>query len=83
LRVLHIDSILAIPVWGYIVWCVCVGGGGGCEGVYVPTCGECDLLWGPVIMVNYENGGGVCVFFGCHSGPVDGFYGCLVIRGVG
>jgi hypothetical protein len=41
------------------------------------------LLWGPVIMVNYENGGGVCVFFGCHSGPVDGFYGCLVIRGVG
>jgi hypothetical protein len=38
--------------------------GNGCKGVYVATCGEWDLLWGPVIMVNYENGGGVCVFFG-------------------
>ena len=43
---------------------------------------EWDLLWGPVIVVDYEDGDCVCVFFGCHSGPMDGFYGCFVVCGV-
>ena len=33
-------------------------------------------------MVNYEDGDSVCVFFGCHSGPVDGFHCLVVIRGL-
>ena len=57
--------------------------GDGCKGVDVATCGEWYLLWGPVIMVDYENGDGICVFFDYHSGPVDGFYSCFVVRGVG
>ena len=56
--------------------------GDGCEGVYVTMCGKLDLLWGSVIMVNYEDGGSVCVFFGCHSGPMDGFHCRIVIHGV-
>ena len=43
--------------------------------------GKLDLLWGPMIMVNYENGGSVRVFFGYHSSPVDGFHCRVVICG--
>ena len=33
-------------------------------------------------MVNYEDGDSVRIFFGCHSGPVDGFHCLVVIRGL-
>ena len=46
--------------------------------MYIVTCGKTDLLWGPVIMNNYEEGGSVCVFLGCHYGLVDGFH-CRVV----
>ena len=54
----------------------------GGEGVYVAIRVEWDLLWGPVIVVNYEDGGVVCVFFGNHSRPLDGFHSRVVICGV-
>ena len=54
----------------------------GCKGVYVTICGKWDLLWGPVIMVKHEDGGSVCVFFGYHYGPMDGFHSRVVIRGI-
>ena len=56
--------------------------GDGHKGVYVAIIVECDLLWGPVIVVDYEDGGCVGVFLSCHSGLVDGFHGCVVIRRV-
>jgi hypothetical protein len=56
--------------------------GDGSNCMYVSMCIKWDLLWGPVIVVNYEDGGSVCIFFGCHSCPVDGFHGSVVIRGV-
>ena len=46
--------------------------------MYVVIGGEVNLLRGPVIMVNYEDGGSICDFLGCHSGPVDGFH-CRVV----
>ena len=56
--------------------------GEGCNGVYITVCVKWNFLWGPVVVVNFKDGGGVDIFFGCHSCPVDGFYGSVVIRGV-
>ena len=44
---------------------------------------ENKLLWGPVIMINYKDGSGVCVFFGCHSSPTNSFHDRAVICRVG
>ena len=69
--------IIFWPFWRgvilYDVW------GDGREGVYVVVIVECDLLCGPVVVVDYEDGGCVGVFHGCHSSPVDGFHGCVVV----
>lgn len=66
MMVLRIGRPLWCGVVLYGVW------GDGWEGVYVAILGECDLLWGLVIVVNYEDGG-------YHSGPMDGFHGRGVI----
>ena len=50
--------------------------------MYVNICGKCDLLWCPVIMVNYEDGGSIFNFFGCHSGPVNGFDSCIMVNDI-
>ena len=44
--------------------------------------GEVNLLRGPVIVVNYEDGGRICVCLGCHSDPVEGFHCRVMVYGV-
>ena len=39
-------------------------------------CCDVQSLWFIIRMVSC-----VCIFFSGHSSPVDGFYGCIVVRG--
>ena len=59
-----------------------------CGGMVAIICislffGEWDLLRGPVVVIDYEDGDCVWVFFSCHSSPMYGFYCCFVVRRVG
>ena len=72
--------IVLRPFWcGVIVYSM---GWDGC--CYVCACisGDWGLLCCPIIMVEYEDGGCVCVFFGCHLCPMNGFQCRIVVCGV-
>ena len=63
--------VVLTPLWRgvvlYSVWW---------DGCYdVDVCGGCEweLLWCPVIVVDYEYTACLCILFGCHPSPMDGF----------
>ena len=64
--VMYVGSIWAILVL-YSVWW------DGCYDMDVCIGGEWKLLWRPVIMMDYDYSASLCILFGSHPIPMDGF----------